>query len=170
MMEVIIASDNHGDMEILEKIRQRHQKTASAFLHCGDSQVSFKELQAASYAGAGGNCDYDSKYRKDLIHDLSSGVRILVTHGHYYDVKRSTQSLHYRAKEALADIVCYGHSHCIQAEKQGDILILNPGSTRYPRNTVEKTYARLFIEEERYLVEFLNALDGSRIHHFIFQR
>ena len=58
-------------------------------------------------------------------------------------------NLSYKAAEAGANIVCFGHSHVLGAEVIGGTLFLNPGSIRLPRGRIEKTYVILELVEEK---------------------
>lgn len=54
------------------------------------------------------------------------------------------------AKENNIDILFSGHTHIEQVFVQDNILILNPGSLLYPRNTNNmRSYAILYIEGNR---------------------
>ena len=91
-------------------------------------------------------------------------------YGHFYHVKMSLEKLHYKALELGANIVCYGHSHCIAVEKINGVLFINPGSIVFPRNTIEKTYAILTIGEKELIVEILNAINGEILLNYKFER
>ena len=93
-----------------------------------------------------------------------------MTHGHCYDVKYSMQRLFYKALEVGATIVCYGHSHCIGAEMNDGILFLNPGSLVLPRNTREKTYAKITLNSHEVEIEYLEVSTGERLIHQKFNR
>ena len=62
----------------------------------------------------------------------------MVTHGHLFNVKSGLMKLRYKALEQNANIVCFGHSHILGIEKVDDILFINPGSIRFPREGEKK--------------------------------
>ena len=59
--------------------------------------------------------------------------RILLTHGHYYNVSLGVEGLREEAIERGCDIAMYGHTHRPYLEQGGKVTILNPGSLSYPR-------------------------------------
>jgi putative phosphoesterase len=66
----------------------------------------------------------------------------------------------YHAKEAQADIVCFGHTHRPYVEEIDNILFINPGSLCYPRSKYpEPTYCILDTSTKE--VAFYNAISGQ---------
>lgn len=148
MSKVLIISDSHGLTKELEVIRKRHLDHVDLMIHCGDSQLPSSHKSMEGYLTVMGNCDYDGGYPLETITEIS-GKKIFITHGHKYSVKTSLMNLKYKAEEVGADIVCFGHSHVLGAEKAGGILFLNPGSIRLPREPIEKTYMILEIIDHK---------------------
>lgn len=169
-MKLIIASDSHTDTKSLALIRDRHLHEAHLFIHCGDSQLPANHPALTYYLSVSGNCDFDSDYLNERIIPLTDDDRLLVTHGHLYDVKYSLQRLYYKARELEATIVCYGHSHCIGAQLIDDILFINPGSVLFPRNTKEQTYALLTLTDKALEVTFLDVTHGQCLSTHKFER
>ncbi len=96
------------------------------------------------------------------------GHKILVTHGHAYALYNGLQSLVYRAQEAKAEIVLFGHTHIALSEYSGNSLILNPGSCARPRGgqnagfaTIELTKGDLFFDPTFY------CFSGGKIKNFL---
>jgi putative phosphoesterase len=148
MSKILVVSDSHGITKELGKIKERHRQEVELMIHCGDSQLMADDKDMAGFAAVRGNCDFDARYPLDRL-EVVDGRRIYVTHGHKYSVKTSLMSLYYRAREAEADVVCFGHSHVLGAEMVGGILFLNPGSILLPRERREKTYVILEIVEDK---------------------
>ncbi|MRG88370.1 metallophosphoesterase [Salinibacillus xinjiangensis] len=163
MAVVIITSDTHGLEKELKMIKERHQDEASAFIHCGDSELDFDSEPMKGFEKVRGNCDFDPKYPEENQVTVE-GVPFFITHGHLFQVKMNLMPLSYRADEVGAKIVCFGHSHLAGAEKVGEKLFINPGSVRQPRGGVAgrtPTYVRLAFEGKQELqVEFVN-MDGE---------
>ena len=136
-------SDNQGDKETVKAVSLL---PADAQFHCGDSELPFDDELLASMKRVRGNCDFDSKYPKEVVASVS-GKKILAVHGHEHNVKSSLMELYYRAKEREADIVLFGHSHLYGAEMKDGILFVNPGSTMLPRGGKPATYAVLEWDE-----------------------
>lgn len=147
MSKVLVVSDSHGMTKELEVIRERHQQEVDLMIHCGDSQLEPDHQALAGYFTVGGNCDW-SGFPDELVKDIG-GRKFFITHGHHYSVKTSLMSIKYKAEEAGADIVCFGHSHVLGAEVVEGRLYLNPGSIRMPRERLEKTYVILDLQQER---------------------
>lgn len=55
-------------------------------------------------------------------------MRIFVTHGHLYGVKRDLTALAGAAKDAGARLALFGHTHIQHLEERGGITLLNPGT------------------------------------------
>lgn len=138
MNEVLILSDSHGLTTELQDIQERHD--VQAYIHCGDSELSLDSPLLAPYYTVRGNCDWNAPFPEDEVVEIG-GLRIFITHGHLYGVKRNVMNLQYRAEELAADIVCFGHSHIAYTEKIGEQLFINPGSIRLPRKIDIPTYA-----------------------------
>lgn len=169
-MKLIIVSDSHGDTSSLSLIRTRHLHEGNLFIHCGDSELAADHPLLNEYVTVRGNCDFDKNLLKDRIEPITLGARLFMTHGHLYDVKYSLMRLYYRARELDANIVCYGHSHCIGAEMVDGILFINPGSVVLPRNTKEKTYALLDINEASFELTFYEVQSGKVLAEKSFKR
>ncbi|CUM98359.1 MULTISPECIES: metallophosphoesterase [Turicibacter] len=169
-MLLVIVSDSHGDTNALSLIRERHLLDADLLIHCGDSQLPANHPLLNEYLSVLGNCDFDKNLLKERIEPLTLGARLFITHGHLYDVKYSLTRLYYRARELDANIVCYGHSHCIGAEMVDGILFMNPGSVVLPRNTKEKTYALLEISETSFELSYHEVQSGKVLVKESFKR
>ncbi|MCM3122621.1 metallophosphoesterase [Mesobacillus sp. AQ2] len=160
MSKVLIVSDSHGSTEVLEGIEREHGRDVDLMIHCGDSELSEKDPAIMNFRSVKGNCDFYGNYPDNEVHDLS-GLKILVTHGHLYSVKSTLVNLYYKAKEAEADIVCFGHSHILGAEMVDDVLFINPGSIRLPRGRIEKTYVILELDSNKVLLRIFDYGNGE---------
>ena len=74
-----------------------------------------------------GNCDFAGDYPPEVVFP-AGGMRILMTHGHYYKVKSGYQRLVYHAEELRADAVIFGHTHIPEYTQINGIWLVNPGS------------------------------------------
>lgn len=148
MDKVLVVSDSHGlAMELME-LKNRHGHEAGLMIHCGDSELFAGDPAIKDFVVVRGNCDMERKFSDEIIKDFA-GLRFLVAHGHRYSVKRTLLRLLYRAREAKADVVCFGHSHVLGAEMVDNILFINPGSLRLPRARRERTYCILGVHKDR---------------------
>ncbi|ANB60868.1 metallophosphoesterase family protein [Anoxybacteroides amylolyticum] len=162
-MKVFIVSDSHGLINELLEITKRHAQEATAFIHCGDSELPNGCVELQSFIYVGGNCDFARNFAKERTEDIQ-GIRFFITHGHLYNVKMTLINLYYRAKEVGANVVCFGHSHIALAEKMDDVLFINPGSLLLPRLRKERTYASVQIDNRQAIVQFYD-LNGKKVPH-----
>src|SRR5690625_3918582 len=138
MTKVLILSDSHGLTNEITEIKKRHQ--IEHMIHCGDSELEADHPALEDIVTVRGNCDFDANLQ--LIEHLNiGGLQFFIAHGHTYDVGINLQNLYNDASKNGAQIVCYGHTHFADVEKIGDIIFVNPGSIRLPRQRKEKTYA-----------------------------
>ena len=137
-MQLLIMSDTHGDKSIISKVKAFYPN-ADLCIHCGDSELAYGDEVLADFYYVRGNCDPYAQFAEEQIVQADDRV-IYVTHGHLYNVKSTLMPLSYRAQEVKANIVCFGHTHLLGAEKIGDTLFLNPGSLAAPRGRKEKSF------------------------------
>src|SRR5699024_7242872 len=97
-----------------------------------DSELSHDAQALQDFIVVRGNCDWEQEFLEDQIIDYN-GLRLLITHGHLYGIKSSLMQLRYRALEAEANIVLFGHSHIAYAEQLDMQGLINPGSIQQPR-------------------------------------
>lgn len=139
-MKVLIISDSHGLDKELFKVFDRHKHEVDAIIHCGDSELSKKKFsEYENLLIVGGNCDDDRTYEAEIYYELKP-IKVLITHGHLYNVKFSAVKLSYRAEELGANLVCFGHSHIATAFQENGIVYINPGSFRLPKGRNERSY------------------------------
>lgn len=128
-MKILVLSDSHRVMRFMEQAVS--QERPDYIIHLGDYtrdadalRRSFPEIPLASIRG---NCDFDADRPEQLVGDWG-GVRLLLTHGHRYNVKTGLLRLSFAAKEAQVDVALFGHTHCAFCELHNDVWLLNPGS------------------------------------------
>ena len=74
-----------------------------------------------------GNCDFASIAQPSIFTELG-GVRIFMTHGHLFGVKRDTKLLLQQSRLLGAQIALFGHTHCALCECCDGVWLLNPGA------------------------------------------
>lgn len=134
-MLIAVVSDTHRMQTYIKKVKEMI-KEADILIHLGDNVDDAEEI-SSSFKGevciVRGNCDFSVKYPKENILRVEDKT-IFITHGHCYNVKSSLTNIFYKGKEAMADIVLFGHTHAgIVLEEEG-IILMNPGSVSLPRN------------------------------------
>lgn len=133
-MKVLVVSDTHGVYgDLIDLI---NNEKFDMYIHLGDTLRDAEEIELACgirFLKVKGNNDYfDFNTQENLIVDIA-GKKTLLTHGHKDGVYFTTGNLLKRAKSLKADIVLFGHTHTFQAEVIDGVLLLNPGSTSFPR-------------------------------------
>ena len=146
-------SDTHSTTKIMEQVIERHQGEVDAIIHCGDSELNANYFADTPVHIVRGNCDIDDRFPLEELFSVED-AKVLVVHGHKYNVKSTLMPLFYRAQEVQASVVCFGHSHLLGAEMQQGILFINPGSLQQPRGRKEKSYAIAERNEEIWTVLF----------------
>lgn len=146
METLMIASDLHGDGDALHRLGRWYEELgASRLLLLGDlglSSLDPDDLLRTSPVLVKGNCDnpYDfsavGRPLPPLVRRLSwEGRTVAMTHG---DRWPSPYGLDLHA----GDVFCFGHLHQSRLYRNDDgIIILNPGSTSYPRGGEPASFA-----------------------------
>ena len=143
-MEALIFSDSHGRAERIEEVLFRQIRKPDAVFFAGDGlrDLSRADLSGASVYAVLGNCDWFSSDPNLQTEQLISfgGVRILLTHGHLYNVKHGYGALIVRAARMGVDVAIFGHTHLPHLERleagrevggvtlQHPLHLFNPGS------------------------------------------
>lgn len=128
--KIVVFSDTHGSYESLEMIL-REQPQAALYAHLGDGYAQAMRLRGEHplipLLAVRGNCDM-SVEDTDMKQCTLADKRILLTHGHRFDVKMGLGALKQEARRQNADIVLFGHTHRPFCEWIEERLYLNPGS------------------------------------------
>ncbi len=130
MKSIVVVSDTHGNFSALEKLLPIMKE--SDYVFClGDYQrdiLAYKRELGDKIYSVSGNCDGGGG---ELILEIE-GNKILLTHGHEYNVKSSLYRLVLRAKELGVNTVFYGHTHQSDIVCEDGITFINPGcATRF---------------------------------------
>ena len=133
MKTLVVISDTHGSSKGVEKMRSIFQEN-DFILHLGDgfseSRALIGEYLEKTYACAG-NCDIFCPLPDEGVLEVES-VKILYCHGHKYGVKSTLARLVQEAKRQDCDLVLYGHTHTARIDEIDGVMLVNPGSLRYP--------------------------------------
>lgn len=137
MKKVLVLSDSHGDVEAMA--RAVEQEKPDLILHLGDLCRDYDELQrrlpvTQAMQNVCGNCDGFTEVPDQRVL-LVEGKRILMMHGHRYEVKLGYSRAMWAAREAEAEILLCGHTHIALDRELMGLHILNPGSCRGSRGT-----------------------------------
>lgn len=145
-MRIGIVSDSHGDLYAVKRAVEL-MGNVDMIIHlgdnCRDAEVVSREINRDIIC-VRGNCDFTADCELEKI--LQSGdIRILITHGHKYNIKSDALGLYFKARQEMADLVLFGHTHFGETFEKDGIIFVNPGSVSRPRGT-SQTYALITIE------------------------
>ena len=180
---ILLISDSHGGKSVLFDIIEQHGKSADAVCFCGDGMPDllgviedfhniegYDALIPKSVVFVQGNGDYANyqlvtSERQSItvpqqIEFTVAGKKVMMTHGHRYNVYIGTKELKAEAEKIGAEIVFYGHTHIANAQKKtnsttkGKLTMLNPGSCSVPRGGLPHTFAIVTIKKDSEQAEY----------------
>lgn len=129
-MRILVVSDTHGDFNTLRKVVNAHPE-ADIIVHCGDGSRDVDMLRTRfpekRIINVRGNCDLGANDVSLTEIFMVQGKKIMVTHGHLFDVKYGLNRIIHEAKEDDVDVVLFGHTHKALADYDDGLFILNPG-------------------------------------------
>ena len=131
MKKILVLSDSHSYFDKVLKIFEKEKP--DIVIGAGDGIKDIEELSyiypKAEYYMVKGNCDYfDRSHNEENLFEIDN-IKIFLTHGHLYDVKRSLSSIKEIRKKLNVSLIVFGHTHKPYIEKDGDITLFNPGAT-----------------------------------------
>ena len=145
MKKLVIMSDNHGDDQILTKLK-KIEPDADYYIHCGDSETFDFQLLNDFYCVKGNN-DWHLNLPTQLTLFIE-GYKVLVTHGQYFGYFNREYAMNDLLTQNNAQILICGHTHMPMYVKDGDFYYINPGSTSFPRGGSDKGYGVLYIDKD----------------------
>lgn len=152
-VRILVVSDTHGQLGPLRSLVGR-VGVVDFLLHAGDHYDdripvgALFGLPPERCIGVVGNCDYPLREPDEVVWE-QEGVRILLTHGHRHDVKRTLMPIWYRAREQGCRVAIFGHSHLPVQVQEGEVLLFNPGSPAQPRRQSRATIGILELKNGR---------------------
>ena len=94
-----------------------------------------------------GNCDFDMLSESEKIIEVE-GKKILLCHGHTYNVKAGYLNLEMAARQKGVDVALFGHTHKVFYDNHNGIVMMNPGSIGAPPFDVPPSYGILTINDD----------------------
>ena len=137
MKKVLVLSDSHGDVEAM--VRAVERERPDLVLHLGDLCRDFDELRrrlpmTQAMQNVCGNCDGFTEVPDQRVL-LVEGRRILMMHGHRYEVKLGYARAMWAAREAQAEILLCRHTPAPLCGARWGLWRLNPGPCGGGRGT-----------------------------------
>ena len=128
MKKILVVSDSHGNVENMVFAVKKEEP--DMIIHLGDCWADSQELKEEfpdiPMERVPGNCDMSREPAEKIL--IIDGVRVLICHGHTYNVKSSYLSLEMAALEKEVDVALFGHTHRVFYDYHNGIRFLNPGS------------------------------------------
>lgn len=149
-MKILVLSDTHRDMGRAFKLINIIKDEIDCIFHLGDNVEDAESIRRnfnIKVYNVAGNTDYTVSVPEEQLVELA-GKKILLTHGHLYNIYSSINSLYYRAKEINVNAVLFGHTHVPLNTVIDDVLIFNPGSLTRPRGNSTYSYGILDIVDD----------------------
>lgn len=147
-MRIVVISDSHGRMDIVEKILNSQPEAKEVFF-LGDCVADIEDLQyiftEKRFHIVSGNGDFFSPFPTTATETVG-GVKIFYTHGHTLMVNYGEQRLLQAATQNECTIALYGHTHVSKTVYENGVYIVNPGSCARARDFHE-SYAVIDILE-----------------------
>ena len=149
MKKILVLSDSHSYFDEALKIFEKEKP--DIVIGAGDGIKDIDELSyvhpEAKYYMVKGNCDFfDRNHDEENFFEID-GIKIFLTHGHLYSVKRSLSCIKVIGKKLNVSLFIFGHTHKPYMETDGDMILFNPGATedgRYGVIILENGNIQLF--------------------------
>ena len=129
-MLIAVFADSHGETEAMCAAIEEHRP--DMVLHLGDYARDAEELErrfpALDIRYVQGNCDSWNSDAPEFLRFNAEGVGIYMTHGHRQGVKMGLEPLANAVHFSGAQLGLFGHTHCSEYKKMGDVTLFNPGS------------------------------------------
>ncbi len=152
MKRILVFSDSHGYLDHIREILKKEKP--DMIIHLGDCVRDVYELRKEfpehTIEYVKGNCDIVQEPEEKLL--LIEGKKVLICHGHTYQVKSGYLNIEYGAKEKQADAVLFGHTHQAFYNHHNGLVMLNPGSIGFSVLS-PASYGWLVIDEDQIKTE-----------------
>lgn len=169
-MKLLIISDTHGNNINVIKVIKTIGSKINSIIHLGDYDEDIKiisnEVPNIPIHCVAGNCDFNSLTPKEQILTFN-GTKILISHGHKYNVKWGYDKIFYTAQEREVQAILFGHTHIATIEYRKSILLMNPGSISEPRNTAIPSYGIIDITDSGLLQPSIVGIFGNSDYRVI---
>lgn len=139
-MKILVVSDTHGRDRELETAVER-EAPFDKLIHCGDvegREIFIEALADCPCCIVAGNNDFFCDLPREQEITIG-GKKALVTHGHYYGVSIDLSGIADEARSRGCEITFFGHTHKPVVAQKNGVLVINPGSLAYPRQSGRKS-------------------------------
>lgn len=129
-MKILLVSDSHRDVKYLYEVVEKENPNIIMYAgdHSSDAYDLNLDFDIPVYI-VRGNCDYDDYTGIDIEEIKIEGLgKVILTHGHLFDVKKNMNSIYTMGVEKNANMVIFGHTHIQHLSEFNNILFVNPGA------------------------------------------
>lgn len=159
-MRILVVSDTHRQNGNLCKVLGKIGRI-DLLIHLGDVEGSedyIREIAGCRTEIIAGNNDFFSGLPREREIELGA-YRVLLTHGHYYNVSFTLERLKDEARARGVQIAMFGHTHRPLIDYSSPVTLINPGSLSYPRQDSRRpSYILMEIDREgeaHYTINYL---------------
>ena len=124
-LKLLVCGDSHGDNDILYKLLTLYPR-CDYYIYCGDSGLEVDDPLMLKFASVKGNHDLADFPSNKII--ATPYGKILITHGHLWDVYYSYEQLKEYMGENHIQICFHGHTHIPTFVQEDGFTFINPGS------------------------------------------
>lgn len=136
-LKILVFSDSHrsrgGMLDAIEA------QSPDLVIHLGDLQEDAEEIGYAypklPLISVPGNCDGWTMEPTIRLVTIERH-KLLLSHGHLWQVKQGHTRAMLEAHKAGADILLFGHTHVAYCEQVDGIWVMNPGAARKSYGTI----------------------------------
>lgn len=183
-MKIGFISDTHGDYDMFMRALEIfdnpdfivHTGDVLGYGHMSETNLTRYIKSMSNIYLVRGNGDYfDSQklisrdleyekifnFKKDNEKD-NEIVKVFASHSH----RDSINNLYEKAYRNKVDILAFGHTHRKKLDRYDNLIVINPGSTTYPRDLVPSCG---ILNTSENLIYLVNLLDGKIIKSIQFR-
>ncbi len=161
-MRIVVFADTHQNTALFsQSVRQAMDDgKIDVLVHCGDGVRDLETVEGALFKhnpnariyAVRGNCDLTAFQYPGAETATLNGVRVLITHGHLYQVKHGLGALSKAARDMGMRLVFFGHTHQPTVKEKHGVLLINPGSLA-STSLDGKAYLEVVIDENQTICE-----------------
>lgn len=132
-MKILVFSDSHSSLWFMRRCVSIIKPDGIIHLgdHAEDGSAIASENPSVPFYHVPGNCDSYYRSSSEALTKICEigGVKLLLTHGHRFQVKSGIGKLLDHGRSAGVQAVLFGHTHTSLIQKEPDgLLALNPGA------------------------------------------
>ncbi|NYV28045.1 YfcE family phosphodiesterase [Streptobacillus felis] len=129
-MKVLLCSDSHTDLKYFYEVITKEKPELIIF--AGDHSIDAIEMSYAvdiPFHIVKGNCDYfDDETKETLELEIESMGKVILTHGHLFEVKSNMNKIYEFGSQKNANYVIFGHTHIQHRSEFNNTIYINPGA------------------------------------------